>query len=103
MECRELVAENLARRATLHAGCNPVRVERREDGALDFTWKDGNSAEHTMAVDQVMMATGRHPKTQQLGLEVRARGSTACHARRGRWQRLRQPTVCAGCGVITDR
>lgn len=68
-ECREMVAENLGRRATLHPETNPVSVEKLDDGTFKFTYVDGKEQNHSIVVDQVMMATGRSPKTDGLGLE----------------------------------
>ena len=46
-------------------GALPERIERLGDGALRVSLSDGE----TIAVDQVLLATGRHPYTQDLGLE----------------------------------
>lgn len=68
-ECRAMVAENLQRKVACHPGTNPVSIEKLPSGELKLTYK-GSGAEETIVVDQVMMATGRTPNTQHLGLEV---------------------------------
>lgn len=54
----------------LHPHTNPVEVRKAGDGTLTVVLKgkDGQTSELTGA-DQVLMATGRVPKTQGLGLE----------------------------------
>lgn len=64
-----MVAENLQRKVACHPGTNPVSIEKLPSGELKLTYK-GSGAEETIVVDQVMMATGRTPNTQHLGLEV---------------------------------
>ena len=64
-----MVAENLQRKVACHPGTNPVGIEKLPSGELKLTYK-GSGAEETIVVDQVMMATGRTPNTQHLGLEV---------------------------------
>ena len=49
---------------TLRAGCLPTKIEKRADG-LAVTMSDGGTVE----VDEVLVATGRAPHTQGLGLE----------------------------------
>jgi glutathione reductase (NADPH) len=46
-------------------GTSPTRIEKRGDGALGVALSDGTALE----VDQVLVATGRHPYTEGLGLE----------------------------------
>lgn len=64
-----MVAENLQRKVACHPGTNPVSIEKLPSGELKLTYK-GSGSEETIVVDQVMMATGRTPNTQKLGLEV---------------------------------
>jgi glutathione reductase (NADPH) len=45
-------------------GVSPTQIEKRADGALTVTLSDGTALE----VDQVLVATGRHPYTEGLGL-----------------------------------
>ena len=49
----------------LRFGCLPKRIDRLADGALEVAFTDGSKSQ----VDQVLMATGRRPNTQGLGLE----------------------------------
>ncbi|KAG1659727.1 hypothetical protein FOA52_012267 [Chlamydomonas sp. UWO 241] len=70
-ECQTQVQENLAGRGIkLHTGATPVRVTR--DGAYGLTLvyapKD-SGPEVSMEVGTVMMATGRKPRTADLGLQ----------------------------------
>ncbi|KAG2495814.1 hypothetical protein HYH03_006055 [Edaphochlamys debaryana] len=55
----------------LHPSVNPVSVQRQPDGKLSLTVKavEGGATTTLTDLDQVMMATGRAPKTQGLGLE----------------------------------
>lgn len=71
-ECREMVAENLGTKATLHSGTNPVRIEKMGSGEYVLVYKGSDGAEASITVDAVMMATGRTPRTDGLGLEVRS-------------------------------
>ena len=50
----------------LRFGCLPLRIEKLADGALRVALSDGE----TINVDQVLMATGRLPNTEGLGLEA---------------------------------
>lgn len=68
-ECREMVAENLGTKATLHSGTNPVRIEKMGSGEYALVYKGSDGAEASITVDAVMMATGRTPRTDGLGLE----------------------------------
>jgi glutathione reductase (NADPH) len=54
----------------LHPGTSPTKVVKQPDGRLtvSLSSKDGSSVE-IKDNDQVLMATGRVPKTQGLGLE----------------------------------
>ncbi len=47
-------------------GCLPVRIEKQADGALRVVLSDGL----VVGADQVLIATGRLPNTQGLGLEA---------------------------------
>eukprot|EP01026_Neomeris_dumetosa_P074440 TRINITY_DN773_c1_g2_i2.p1 TRINITY_DN773_c1_g2~~TRINITY_DN773_c1_g2_i2.p1 ORF type:complete len:567 (-),score=75.99 TRINITY_DN773_c1_g2_i2:176-1795(-) len=70
-ECRAQVANNLSSRGVnVHNGCNPVRIDKLDNGDLMFTYSDGNGAQHQIEVGQVMFATGRKPHIKDLGLET---------------------------------
>jgi glutathione reductase (NADPH) len=49
----------------LRFGANPARIERASDGTLHATLEDGTRLE----ADAILYATGRRPKTRDLGLE----------------------------------
>ena len=76
-----MVAENLGTKATLHAGTNPVRVEKMESGEYTLVYKGSDGVEASIVVDAVMMATGRTPRTDGLGLEVSALDAYSGHGR----------------------
>lgn len=46
------------------------RVEAHEDGTYTLFYKDGEGKEGSIRAGRVMMATGRRPSTQNIGLEV---------------------------------
>lgn len=46
------------------------RVEAHEDGTYSLFYKDGEGKEGSIRAGRVMMATGRRPSTQNIGLEV---------------------------------
>ncbi|MBM3558042.1 MAG: glutathione-disulfide reductase, partial [Alphaproteobacteria bacterium] len=65
-ECRDFLADELVRRGIdLRTRCDIAGIERRA-GALRATLKDGTGLD----VDAVLMATGRRPNTQGLGLDA---------------------------------
>ena len=68
-ECRQMVAENLGTKTTLHPGSNPVRIDKAENGEFTLVYT-GSEGEASIVVDAVMMATGRTPRTAGIGLEV---------------------------------
>mmetsp|Transcript_14348 Transcript_14348/g.25057 ORF Transcript_14348/g.25057 Transcript_14348/m.25057 type:complete len:493 (+) Transcript_14348:3-1481(+) len=71
-ECRGQITENLGKRGVqLHPGCNPTRVEKLADGSSTLYYKEGKEGlEKSMSVGLVMMATGRKPRIEGLGLEA---------------------------------
>lgn len=48
-----------------HTGDKPVEIERAEDGSLSVAMQSGT----TLQVDQVLMATGRIPRVEGIGLQ----------------------------------
>ncbi len=71
-------------------GALPTRIEKLGDGALSVALSDGTALE----VDQVLVATGRHPYTEGLGLE--RVGVEAHAARRDRGRRATSPAASPG-------
>jgi len=64
-DVRVALAEAYAKRGiSLALNRTAARIEKRQDGALDVTLSDGG----VLAVDQVLVATGRRPNTSGLGL-----------------------------------
>ena len=65
-DIRHALSDELARRGIdFQCICNVEKIERLENGRLKTTLDNGNVCE----VDQVLMATGRKPNTDGLGLE----------------------------------
>ncbi|AWB95040.1 pyridine nucleotide-disulfide oxidoreductase [Agromyces badenianii] len=52
--------------ASVRLGVQPTLVERRESGEVVITLDDGGS----ITADEVLVATGRKPRTERLGLET---------------------------------
>ena len=105
-EVRAFAAEQYAATGlALHAGKNPVAVEKRGDGKLAVVLRDAATGETSEIAgnDAVMMATGRHPKVSGLGLD-------AVGVKLGRkgeivvdeYSRTNVPSVWA-VGDVTDR
>lgn len=70
-ECRKFMAEQFAQTGlNMHPKCNPVEVKKQPNGKLTVVIKkaDGSTAE-IADNDQVLMATGRAPNIEGLGLE----------------------------------
>lgn len=77
-ECRTVVGENLRRRGiTVHSECTPLSVVKQVDGTSLLNYRDKHGEEGSLAVDQVMFATGRKPSTKGIGLEVRRKENEA--------------------------
>jgi glutathione reductase (NADPH) len=66
-EVREFTATEVARKGIkLSFNTDVTSIEKRSDGALDVTLSNGE----VRIVDQILYATGRVPKTANLGLET---------------------------------
>ncbi len=66
-DMREGVRVAMARAGVkLRFGCLPTRIEKKPDGSLRVSLSDGSAIE----VDQALIATGRLPNTEGLGLEA---------------------------------
>jgi pyruvate/2-oxoglutarate dehydrogenase complex dihydrolipoamide dehydrogenase (E3) component len=63
----ELVAESLKEQGVrLHLGASPSSVVRDDEGEVTLTLESGE----TVSADEVLVATGRVPRTDDLGLET---------------------------------
>ncbi|WIA38411.1 hypothetical protein OEZ86_001737 [Tetradesmus obliquus] len=70
-ECRGQVAENLTKRGVVcHGGHLPTKIVKHDEGHYTVSYKSPDGPEQSMEVGLVMMATGRSPRTQGLGLEA---------------------------------
>ncbi|KAL4439500.1 hypothetical protein ABPG77_008829 [Micractinium sp. CCAP 211/92] len=70
-ECRQVVAENLAKRGvTCRFETNPTKLERNDEGGIDLHYhSDAKNEGGVLKCAQVMFATGRAPNTRGIGLE----------------------------------
>ena len=99
-DVRSAVADALRRGGIdLRFRANPARIERASDGALRVTLESGERLE----ADAVLYATGRHPRTRDLGLEqakveLTAGGAVKVDA----FSRSSVPSIHA-IGDVTDR
>lgn len=53
----------------INNGCKPKSISKNDDGSLTMTYSTPDGGETTADFDQILMATGRHPNTSNLGLE----------------------------------
>jgi len=84
---------------TLLNGRQVTSIVKRADGGLDLTLDDGSS----VACDQVLYATGRHPNTKGMGLEQAGVELTANGAIRvDAYSQTSVPSIHA-IGDVTDR
>jgi glutathione reductase (NADPH) len=65
-DIREFTAEEMRKKGVnLHFNSNITEIQKQEDGSLLATLTDGS----TIEADAIMYATGRKPKTENIGLE----------------------------------
>ncbi|KAG2500152.1 hypothetical protein HYH03_001734 [Edaphochlamys debaryana] len=70
-ECRDQVQDNLVKRGIhVHAKCKPTKIEKRGENDLLLHYTDAAGAPVTLECGLVMMATGRKPRVEGLGLET---------------------------------
>ncbi|GLI63070.1 hypothetical protein VaNZ11_005972 [Volvox africanus] len=70
-ECRQQVQENLVRRGIVtHPHCKPTRIEKLGEGQLVLHYVNAEGAELQLPVAMVLMATGRKPRVEGIGLEA---------------------------------
>ncbi|MBD1399575.1 glutathione-disulfide reductase [Pelovirga terrestris] len=63
--CSYVADQMRKKKIDLRFNCQPQRIEKTADGALQVTFTDSSALE----TDMVLAATGRRPNTAQLGLE----------------------------------
>ena len=69
-ECRKFIAEQYeVHGLNIHSQSTPTKIEKKEDGTLSLYVKKGDQEEVIEGLEVVLMATGRSPKTQGIGLE----------------------------------
>ena len=70
-ECRNYVSEQYSGKGLkLHPECTPEKIEKQEDGKLSLHIKSKSGETIKLdGFDQVLMATGRKPNTDKLGLK----------------------------------
>jgi len=99
-DVRGHLQDEMAKRGvTILGGRQVTSIAKRADGTLDLTLDDGSS----VACDQVLYATGRHPNTKgmgldQAGVELTANGAIRVDA----YSRTSVPSIHA-IGDVTDR
>ncbi|GLC44983.1 hypothetical protein PLESTB_001746700 [Pleodorina starrii] len=70
-ECRDQVQENLTRRGIhVHPGCKPTRIEKKDEQQYVLHYTDERGEAGQIECGLVMMATGRKPRVEGLGLEA---------------------------------
>ena len=69
-DVRKMVRANLEERATLHGSSEATAIERNDDGTLRVALRSEAGTQELLEVDQVLMATGRAPRTEGLRLDV---------------------------------
>ena len=69
-ECRKFIAEQYeVHGLNIHSQSTPTRIEKKEDGSLSLHIKHSDKEEVIDGLEVVLMATGRNPNTQNIGLE----------------------------------
>lgn len=78
-ECRKFIAEQYeVHGLNIHSQSTPTKIEKKEDGTLSLYVKKGDQEEVVEGLEVVLMATGRSPKTQGIGLEEVHMHDTPC-------------------------
>lgn len=69
-ECRAQVAENMQKRGVhINNETNPVKLEKKDDGTIDFYYRGTDGEVKSMNCGLVLFGTGRKPIVQNMGLE----------------------------------
>jgi pyruvate/2-oxoglutarate dehydrogenase complex dihydrolipoamide dehydrogenase (E3) component len=53
----------------VNLGCQPKEITKNKDGSLRMKYSKGEKEEGTEDFDQILVATGRKPNSEGLGLE----------------------------------
>lgn len=69
-EVRDFLTEEYTKAGIdINNGCSPKSIEKNADGSLKMTYSTPDGGEASADFDQVLLATGRSPNTEGLGLE----------------------------------
>lgn len=69
-ECRKFIAEQYeVHGLNIHSQSTPTKIEKKDDGSLSLHIKHGDKEEVIEGLEVILMATGRNPNTQNMGLE----------------------------------
>lgn len=69
-ECRKFIAEQYeVSGLNIHSQSTPTKIEKKEDGSLTLYVKKDDKEEVIEGLEVILMATGRSPKTQNIGLD----------------------------------
>ncbi|DBB05006.1 TPA: hypothetical protein ACH3X3_010280 [Trebouxia sp. C0006] len=69
-ECRSQVAENMKKRGVhIYSEHQPIKLEKKEDGSIDFFYKGPDGRTKSMNAGLVLFGTGRKPIVHDMGLE----------------------------------
>lgn len=65
-----LMTEYGKRGININSGCSPKEIKKNSDGSLELVYSTPDDGEATKTFDQILMATGRAPNTEGLGLDA---------------------------------
>ena len=69
-ECRKFIAEQYeVHGLNIHSQSTPTKIEKKDDGSLSLHIKHSDKEEVIDGLEVILMATGRNPNTQNIGLE----------------------------------
>jgi len=69
-ECRSFLGEQIEQKGiNIHPGFSPTEIVKNDDGTFTLKCESNDGDKFEQTCDVVMMATGRKPKTEGLGLE----------------------------------
>jgi len=91
---KELLRQFKKRGIDTHLSIKDTKIQKNKDGAL-VTWTDANGKQQSKQAEKVLMAVGRSPRTEGIGLE-----KTSIQVERGfvvtnEWMETREPGIYA--------